>query len=292
MADTVDSAVDIIKNTLKFYGLDDAALLAEVDTLWRNKTIGPGDNIDTIGIQLRDTDAFKKRFPANQILASQGKQQFTVSQYLQLESDYKRVLQTSGMPQGFYDDPTDFQNWIANDVSPAEVQGRVEQGYQAVRNAPQNVVNEFKRLYGVSEGDLAAYFIDPERAKPTFDRYEAERQARAAQISAQAQQQAQMEIDRQTAESLARAGITADQAQQGFAELGQTQELFTATAGEQATGEQNIGQAEQIGGMFGTNAAARQAITARRRRRTAEFEAGGGLTTTQAGVTGLRTVGQ
>lgn len=290
MAD--ETAVDIIKNRLKFYGLTDQAMLDEVDRLWRTKVIGEGDSIDSIGIQLKDTDAFKKRFPANQILASQGKQQYTVSQYLQLESDYKRTLQQRGMPAGFYDDPTDFQTWIAQDVSPDEVAGRVDQGYQAVRNAPQNVVNEFKRLYGVSEGDLAAYFIDPERMRPTFDRYEAERQARAAQISAQAQTQAQMQLDKAQAEALARAGITGEQAQQGFAELGQTQELFQATASEAAMGQRDITQAEQIGGIFGTNAEARKAITARRRKRIAEFETGGGLTTTQAGVTGLHTAGQ
>lgn len=289
MADTTDSAFGIIRQTLEFYGLTDQAFLDEVRNLWTAEEIGPGDDINSIGIRLKDTKAFQDRFPANKILADQGKQQFTVSQYLMMEADYKRTLQQRGMPPGFYDQPSDFQNFIAQDVSPDELGARIDQGYQAVRNAPANVVAEFQRLYGVSEGDLAAYFIDPTRARPTFDRYEAERQARSAAISAQAQQQAQIQLQTQEAEALARAGVTSEQAQTGFTDIAESQGLFAG----QMQGEQAVSQAEQIGATFGTNAAARKAIAERRRRRTAQFEAGGGFAGQgQASATGLTTIGQ
>ena len=281
-----ESISDILKRELSFLGLD--SLIPAVETGLRDGTLSAQDGPDTIGLKLAETPEFKKRFPANEILKQQGKQQFSVTDYVRLESSYRNTLQSRSMPPGFYDSPEDFSNFIAGDVSPDELGARIDQGYQAVRNAPANVVNEFKRLYGVSEGDLAAYFIDPERARPTFDRYEAERQARAAAISAQAQQQAQIEIDRQQAEALARAGITGEQAQAGFAAIGDQQGLFAP----QMAGEQQISQAEQIGAAFGTNAEARRAIARRRRERQAAFEAGGGVTETQGGVVGLRTVGQ
>jgi hypothetical protein len=281
-----ETAIDIIRREFKFLGLE--SLLPAVETGFRDQSLSPNDGPDTIGLKLAETPEFKKRFPANEILKQQGKQQFRVTDYVRLESSYRNTLQSRSMPPGFYDSPEDFSNFIAGDVSPDELGARIDQGYQAVRNAPANVVNEFKRLYGVSEGDLAAYFIDPERARPTFDRYEAERQARAASISAQAQQQAQIEIDRQQAEALARAGITGEQAQAGFAAIGDQQGLFAP----QMAGEQQISQAEQIGAAFGTNAEARRAIARRRRTRQAAFEAGGGVTETQGGVVGLRTVGQ
>ena len=280
-----DSAFDIIRQTLSFYGLQD--LVPVVESRFGD-TIRGDDTIDSIGVKLADTEEFKKRFPANEILKQQGKQRYSVSQYLQLESTYRSVLQSRSMPAGFYDQPADFQNFIAQDVSPDELGARIDLGYQAVRNAPRNVVDEFQRLYGVTEGDLAAYFIDPERAKPTFDRFEAERQARSAQISAQAQQQAQITLERQQAETLARAGITQETAQQGFTAISEQQGLFAP----QMAGEEAVSQAEQIGATFGTNAAARQAIERRRRRRTAAFEGGGGVAETQQGVVGLRTVGQ
>jgi hypothetical protein len=66
------------------------------------------------------------------------------------------------------------------------------------------------------------------------------------------------------------------------------QELFNPmTAGETA-----ITQQEQIAGVFGTNAEARQKIAARKRGRQAAFEQGGSFIPTQAGVAGLGTVGQ
>jgi hypothetical protein len=190
------------------------------------------------------------------------------------------------MPAGFYDDPTDFQQLIANDVSPEELQGRIDQGYQAVKNASPTVIAEFKRLYGVNEGDLAAYFIDPQRARPTFDRYEAQRQAQAAAVSSQAQIQAGIALTAQESESLVRSGITEAQSQAGFEQISAQQELFNPLQGEQA-----ISQEQQIAGTFGTNAQARQAIATRKRSRQAAFETGGGFATSQ-GASALGTVGQ
>jgi hypothetical protein len=286
-----DSAFDIIISTLKFYGLltdSNTALFDAIKKAWTGKQIMPGDGPDQIGIVLRDDPTFQARFPANNALKAQGKPQYSVSEYLRLESSYKSRLQEAGMPPGFYDQPEDFQNFIINDVSPDEVGARATLGYQAVRQSSPQVVAEFKRLYGVNEGELAAYFIDPERMRPTFDRYEAERQARAAQIAAQATQQAGLTVSQQQAEDLSRAGVTQDQAQAGFTTLGDTQELFSTTL----AGETAITQQEQIAGTFNTNAEARQKIAARRRGRQAAFEAGGGFLETKEGATGLRTVGQ
>jgi hypothetical protein len=289
MADEIytDSAFKILQDTLEFYGLGDPEFLTSVGNLWRNKTISPGSTIDEIGIQLRDTKAFNDRFPANKTLKDQNKPQFSVSQYLRMESDYKRRLQSANLPENFYDSPADFQQLIANDVSPEELQGRIDQGYQAVRNASPTVIAEFKRLYGVGEGDLAAYFIDPQRARPTFDRYEAQRQAQSAAVSSQAQLQAGIALTAQESESLVRSGITEEsQAQAGFSAISAQQELFNPLQGEQA-----ISREEQIGGTFGTNAEARKAIAARKRSRQAAFETGGGFATSQ-GVSALGTVGQ
>ena len=286
-----ESAFDILIKTLKFFGLltdSNMGLYNTIKTSWTKKEIMPGDTVDQIGIVLRDDPTFQARFPANNALRDQGKPQYSVSEYLRLESSYKSRLQEAGMPPGFYDQPEDFQNFIINDVSPDEVGARATLGYQAVKQSNPQVVAEFKRLYGVNEGELAAYFIDPERMRPTFDKYEAERQSRSAQIAAEATQKAGITVSRQQAEDLARAGVTQDQAQAGFTTLGDTQELFTAMT----PGEQQITQQEQISGIFNTNAEARQKIAARKRSRQAAFETGGGFVETKEGATGLRTVGQ
>ena len=286
------TALDDLRKVLEFYGLikpgGDDQLFKDVEALWRGKRITNQTPVDDIGIQLRDSKAFKDRFPANEALKAAGKPQFSVTQYIREEAAYKSALQRAGMPANFYDDPSDFQQFIINDVSPDEVEARAQLGYQAVRQADPQVVNEFKRLYGVSDGELAAYFIDPQRMRPTFDRYEAERQARSAQIAAAGTQQAGMTIEREQAEALARAGVSPETAQANFAVLGDTQELFQAAQ----QGERQITQAEQIGGVFNTNAEARRAIAQRRRSRQAGFEAGGSFAGSQGVQTGLTTVGE
>lgn len=281
-----ESAFSILKSTLEYYGLSNTELNIEIEKLLREKVISPGMSVDDIGIQLRDTKAFNDRFPANKTLKDAKKPQFSVSQYLRLEADYKQRLQAANMPPDFYDKPEDFQQLIANDVSPEELQGRIDQGYQAVKNASPAVIAEFKRLYGVGEGDLAAYFIDPQRARPTFDRYEAQRQAQAAAVSSQAQIQAGIALTAQESESLVRSGITEAQSQAGFEQISAQQELFNPLQGEQA-----ISREQQIGGTFGTNAEARKAIATRKRSRQAAFETGGGFATAQ-GASALGTVGQ
>lgn len=284
---TEESAYQIIVDTLKFYGLNDPTLLTEIKGLWTNETIGPRTSIDDIGIQLRNSEAFNKRFPANKILKDAQKPQLSVTNYLRLETDFTRKLQENAMPPGFYDDPTDFQNLIAGGVSPNELADRITMGYQAVKNADPSVIAEFNRLYPeVKDGDLAAYFIDPQRARPTFDKYEAQRQAQAASVASQALRQASISLTTGEAEGLIRAGVTPDQAQQKFQQIGTTQELFNPLTGEQA-----INQADQIAGTFDTNAAARQAITERKRKRQAAFETGGGFAPSQTGTAGLGTVG-
>jgi hypothetical protein len=81
-------------------------------------------------------------------------------------------------------------------------------------------------------------------------------------------------------------------ARKGFSEIAQERELYGTTTAEAAAGETGITTTEQIGSALGTNAAAAQRVAARRRKRTAAFEAGGSLAVTQQGVTGLKTVGQ
>lgn len=278
-----DSALDILRQTLAFYGLSDTELLNDVSNAWRDQRITPNMDIDEIGIVMRDSEAFKRRFPANEALRAAGKPQRSVSQYLALEADYANVMRANGIPAGFYDDPvTDFQALIAGEVSPMEVQSRVEQGFRAVRDADPEVVKQFQELYGVNEGALAAYFIDPERMRPQMDQFALQRQAQAAQVAAQARLQGGLTVSREEAETLAAQGVTSQAAAQGFAQLQASQELFTPLAGEE-----EITRQQMLEGVVGTRAEAAQRIATRARRRRAAFEQGGGLATSAQGVVGL-----
>lgn len=142
---------------------------------------------------------------------------------------------------------------------------------------------ELKRLYGLNDGDIAAFLIDPTR----FQQTEAVRKAEAARRATAAREQG-FQLTAAQAEELVSRGVTQGAAQEAFGQLAETQELFRP----QMQGEEAISQEEQIAAAFGTNAAAAQRVATRQRRRRAEFEAGGGLVETQQGITGLRTIGE
>ena len=275
-------AKEILRRTLANYKLEGLA-----DKIWdltqRGIILNPNDP-DEIGRAVSDTPEYAARFPGNVARRNAGLPEKSLTEYIQLEQAYAGMMRGAGLPSGFYDGSDDFSKFIAGDVSLAELQTRIDDGYRAVSESNPQVIQQMKNLYGIDEGGLAAYFLDPARATPVI-----RRQARAAQIAAEASRQAGMQLGVGMAEDLARENITAEQAQRGFG--------IIATQGQLAAplmaGEEQLTTEEQIGATFGTNVAAQQRVETRRRRRQAAFESGGGF----AGMggqraTGLTTVGE
>jgi hypothetical protein len=101
--DDNETATTILRNTLKFYGLDQPDLVNEIRAALANRTITGESTVDEIGIQLRESPAFQRRFAANEARRAAGKPVYSVTQTLLLESQYRKNLRDSGMPPGFYD---------------------------------------------------------------------------------------------------------------------------------------------------------------------------------------------
>jgi len=274
-AEQRESARAIIANLLSEYGLEN--LTDFVNNLITTEDIVSGDVI--LG-KIRQTEQYKARFAGNIARRNAGFNVMSEAQYVALENSYRQIMRASGLPSGFYDAPDDFSTLIGGDVSAAELSSRINDGYLAVQQANPQVINEMRRLYGVDDSMLAAYFLDPAKATPMLLR-----QARSAQIASEATLQAQQEISAMTAEELAVAGITQEQARAGFQTIAGAEELFVALPG---TTEEAISQQEQIAGVFGTSAAAQQRIRQRSRERQATFEAGGRFAGQGTTVTGLQ----
>lgn len=276
-----EDAEQIIRRVLGSVGLSDLAEVIIPD--WRNTKIPPSTDINQLGFMLKDTEAYKKRFPGNVALSKANKQPYSIVEYLRLEDDYKNAIQGSGIPSGFYDSTDYIGKFIGNGVAVKEVKQRVDEGFRAVNEGDPEILRQLKEFYpSVSQGELAAFFLSPEEAQPIIVQ-----RARAAQVGAQAVKQAGMQLTTQEAESLVRQGIGQAEAQQAFATIGATQGLFEP----QMAGEQAVSREEQLQYGIG-NAQAAQRIATRRRRRQAEFEAGGGFATGKGGAAGLGTVGQ
>ena len=269
-------AKQILKATLDRYGL--GTLSNRVWSLYTDETLAANSDIDTIGDSIRDTPEFAARFPANAQRVKAGLPELTVSEYIGLERGYKAAMQGSGLPSGFYDDPTDFANFIGSDTSVAEVQSRVNEGYRAVADANPQVIAQMKELYGVGDGELAAYFLDPQKATPLLVK-----QARAAQFASEGVRQAGLRLTSQEAEALATEQVTQAEAQAGFGNIAQQQELLGGLPGEQT----NVTQSDLVASQFNTDQAAKQRVATRRRQRAAAFEGGGSFATGQTGITGI-----
>lgn len=267
------SAYDIINQTLNEYGLGSLSRFVNNIVFGENVV-----NADIIIGRIRQTAEYKQRFAANEIRRSRGLNVLSEAEYVSMERVYQQYLRASGLPREMYDQNTDVQQLIANDVSVAELAARVNQGYEAVRYADPQVVQEMRRIYGVTEAQLAGYFLDPDRAMPVLLK-----QAQSARIAGEATIQAGMMLNQIQAEELATAGITAEQAREGFQTIKDVQELFQALPFEE-----QITQQEQVGGIFGTNQAARQRIRQRQRERQAIFEQGGGFAGQGTTYTGLQ----
>jgi hypothetical protein len=149
------------------------------------------NNPDAIIFAIREQDAYKKRFAANAARAKKGLAELDPASYLQLENQYRQLLQSNGLPSGFYDSTDDFTALLTGDVSPQELQTRVQQGFRAVQDADPEVKRQMQELYGVNEAGLAAYFLDPTKAAPILTR-----QAEAAKIAARAKEQGRIQLFR------------------------------------------------------------------------------------------------
>lgn len=206
-----------LENQLKGPDRDAYSALKTLFTSYGLESLAPrileyvqnGFGSDTIAILLQQTPEYKKRFAANESRKSKGLPVISPAEYLQIENSYRQILRQGGLPEGFYDSYEDFTNFITADVSPTEFKSRVDLATMATAGADPALRQALNNL-GISNGDLNAYWLDPQRALPIL-----QKNAATAQVGAAALRQG-LEMNAQRAEQWATLGITADQAQQGF----------------------------------------------------------------------------
>lgn len=259
-----------IMSVLREYGLESLA-----NFVW--DAILQGKSDAEILQDIRNTPEFKTRFPAIDERVKRGLAPLSPGEYVAYEQQARQIMRAAGLPETFYDSTDDYTRFLSADVSIAELNDRIQLGRQAAFDAPAEVRQALMRDYGMTEGGLTAYFLDPDRALPIL-----ERQYRAGQIGG-AGIRTGFGSTRAENERLAALGITAEQAQQGFGALGESRELFQSLD----RGEDAIGRDEQLGAVFEGNSNAQRRIEQRRSRRRAVFQGGGGFASGQDGISGL-----
>jgi hypothetical protein len=199
---------------------------------------------DTVTLKLQETPEYQQRFVGNEARRKAGLPVLSPAEYLEVESSYKQIMRTAGLPSGFYDNPDDFAKFIGIDVSPAELKQRVDVAALTLENADPLFKQQLRQFYNLNDGDMIAYALDPERALPTLLR-----QTQATQFGAEAARQG-LQVQRTMAETYAGMGVTQEQARQGFEQVAQitpeAQRLSSVFAGQEAP----IGQEEVTSAVF------------------------------------------
>lgn len=276
-----------------------ALLFGEFDRYGLGALVEPLKNLiveglsrDEMTLRLRQTDAYQKRFAANSARINKGLRALSEAEYIGLEDQYQNIMRNYGLPQTYYSRgdmgrQEGFERFIGADVSPAELEDRVQTAYNRVINANPEVAQSLRSFYpDITDGDILAYALDPDKALTAI-----QRKVTAAEIGAGATM-AGLATGRTRAEELAALGVTKAQAQQGFqtiAEFLPTAQKLGDIYSRQGMGPftQTTAEAE----VFGTAGAVE---AQRQRRRLTELEqasfagqagtAGGALSRERAGA--------
>lgn len=201
------SAFDIIKNTLEQYGL--GALSGTLKDLM----LGGITNENEIMLHLQETGSWKMRFAGNEMLRKNGLPVLSVAEYLSVERSYAQIMRNFGLPAGFYDDPSDFANFIGGSVSPNEVQQRAQMFADIANREDPAVIAQLEAM-GMSKGDITAWFMDSSRALPLIQKkYQ-------MAVTGAAARRAGVVASNDTLAHLAELGVSEQQAAQGFGQIG------------------------------------------------------------------------
>jgi len=271
------NAKEILRQALASYGLE--SLYEFAYSLYAKQEIDI-DESNSFIFALREQEAYKKRFAGNERRKSLGFKELLPATYIALEKQYKETLAANGLPQGFYDSSEDFERLIGGDVSVTELNNRLKDAYSVVRDASPSVKAKMAELYGVTDGDLLAYVIDPERARDLMSP-DYKRQAQAALIAENAQRLSKINLGAADAEQFVRQGITTTEAETAFANIGQMGELRRGGFGEEQISDIDFAKA-----ALGTDAEAKRKVEERKKRRIGDVSASGGSATLTQGESG------
>ena len=198
-------------------------------------------------LRLRDTDAYKKRFAANAQRVAKGLRALSEAEYINLEDGYQDIMRRYGLPESYYTRgdmgrQEGFEKFIAGDVSTTELEDRIQLAQNRVINAAPEVSATLKSFYpDISNGDILAYVLDPEKAVENI-----RRKVTAAEIGSAAKI-AGLSTDLARAEELQRYGVTGEAARQGFQTIAevvprgsQLSEFYKQSPYTQRTAEQEV----------------------------------------------------
>ena len=230
-------------------------------TSWATAMVITGATEAEIEISLYERPEFRTRFPGIFAREQAGKPPMSVDEYLNYENTAYALSTMWDIPL----DKSEIDGLISNDVSPVELENRFNIAAQAVYQTPREDQLEFMRLYNVTDGRLAKYWMDPKKEMGKL-----QQEFTAARIAGSAIRSGYGSITALQAERLGSLGMTPEAASEGFGTLYNMRELFEPIDVTETAFDQDA----QIGILAG-EADILEAVEDRSEKRKAEFGGGG-----------------
>lgn len=215
-ASGVRDAFAALGSLFQSYGLSSLAPLIM-------KYLTQGYGADTIAILLQETPEYKARFAGNQERLRKGLQVLTPAEYLSTEASYRQALYSAGLDPALMNE-TNYAEWISNDISPTELQNRVNMAVTATVNAPPQLTQAWQAL-GVKVSDLAGMFLNDQNPLPELQTKLTQAQIMSAGYTAGVPKD---QIQANRALAFAQAGVTYDQAKTGYQKVAEVLPMATA----------------------------------------------------------------
>lgn len=241
------------------------------------------DEIPTSGegfyLALINTKSYYDRFgKVNEDRLAKGFKALDERTIIGMEDEYQQVLQAYNQPAGFYDAPADYQTFLKNNYSKADVASALQASADFVASKNPVVRKELQDLYGIDDAALTAYYADPAKGQKILENIAGKNMNTAAALIAGLSRE-----DATVGQQYGAGSFTYEQNRQRYSQAAKTAEQVGGLAS--IYGE-NFGAKEAIAAEFGDAAAQAQAT---RIRQTGLAAFGG---TSAIGTKALRTTGQ
>lgn len=203
-------AFALIESTMRSYGFTDAELKEITDYIQKGM-LDPKMGPNRMLLELRNLPSYKARFAGNETRRALGLNVLSESQYLQQERDYSETFRQKGLQR--FNSRAQFATLIGNDISNVELGDRVDLAVNRVQYGDPLVLNQLRTYYGITDTDIAAYYLNPKEVLP-----ELEARTTSAEIGAVAAGFG-FESEKARAERLRAAGVTLASARTGYQQI-------------------------------------------------------------------------
>jgi hypothetical protein len=241
------------------------------------------DEIPTTGegfyLALINTKSYYDRFgKVNEDRLAKGFKALDERTIIGMEDEYQQVLQAYNQPAGFYDAPADYQTFLKNNYSKADVASALQASADFVASKDPTVRKELQDLFGIDDAALTAYYADPTKGQKILENIAGKNMNTAAALIAGLSRE-----DATVGQQYGAGSFTYEQNRQRYSQAAKNLET---TGGLASIYGENFGAKEAIAAEFGDAAAQAQAT---RIRQTGLAAFGG---TSAIGTKALKTTGQ